>query len=325
MALKLNEWPTLVDVSKRLDPNGAIDMIAETLAQTNEILDDAPFLEGNLPTGHRGTIRTGLPEVAWRILNYGVKQSKSRTQQVTDSCGMLEAYGQVDKDLAKLNGNKAGWRYSEDQAFLEAMSQEMASTIFYGGKDESFIGLSPRYNDLSAPNKQNIIDCGGTANLTSIWLICWDDDTINMRFPKGSKAGLDATDLGEQTVSDEEGGLFQAFRMHYQWKSGLHVKDWRYGVRLCNIDVTKLEANPKATVDLWNALIRAYHRIPNRKKGKLRLYANGTILEYLDLQSLNKENVRLTQMEVDGQDVEAFRKIPLRHCDALMLTEERVV
>ncbi len=49
--------PTLLDVAKRLDPNGNIDKIVEILNQTNEILDDATFMEGNLTTGRRGSIR----------------------------------------------------------------------------------------------------------------------------------------------------------------------------------------------------------------------------------------------------------------------------
>lgn len=66
-----------------------------------------PFVEGNLPTGHKTTIRSGLPSATWRLLNYGVQPSKSTTVQVTDSVGMLETYAEVDKSLADLNGNTA--------------------------------------------------------------------------------------------------------------------------------------------------------------------------------------------------------------------------
>ena len=110
--------PTLLDVTKRLDPKGQIDTIAEMLAQTNEILLDMTFVEGNLPTGHRTTIRTGLPSATWRKLNYGVQPSKSTTVQITDNCGMLEAYSEIDKS-ADLNGNSAAFRLSKDRAFVE--------------------------------------------------------------------------------------------------------------------------------------------------------------------------------------------------------------
>ena len=58
--------PTLLDLAKRLDPDGKIDVIAEILTQENPILEDLSFVEGNLPTGHRTTIRTGLPTPTWR-------------------------------------------------------------------------------------------------------------------------------------------------------------------------------------------------------------------------------------------------------------------
>ncbi len=156
---------TLADWGKRVDPNGKVDKIIELLGQTNPILQDMPFVEGNLPTGHRTTIRSGLPSATWRLLNYGVQPSKSTTVQVTDSVGMLETYAEVDKSLADLNGNTAEFRLSEDRAFIEAMNQQMAQTLFYGDSSvnpQQFMGLSSRYSSLSAGNAQNIIDAGGT-------------------------------------------------------------------------------------------------------------------------------------------------------------------
>ena len=123
---------TLADWAKRQDPDGKVPVVAELLSQSNEILEDAVFMEGNLPTGHRVVIRTGLPTVYWRSINQGVPRSKSTTAQVDESCGMLEAYAAVDRDLAMLNGNTAQFRLSEDTAFLEAMNQTQAGTMFYG-------------------------------------------------------------------------------------------------------------------------------------------------------------------------------------------------
>ena len=96
---------TLADWAKRLDPDGKVPTIVEMLSQTNEILTDALWKEGNLPTGERTVIRTGLPSVYWRLLNQGVAPSKSLTKQIDEQCGMLESWSEVDKDLAELNGN----------------------------------------------------------------------------------------------------------------------------------------------------------------------------------------------------------------------------
>jgi hypothetical protein len=143
---------TLADWAKRLDPDGKVSKIVELLSQTNEILMDMLFAEGNLPTGHRTTVRTGLPTVAWRLLNQGITPSKSTTAQIDEACGMLEAWSECDVELARLSGNVAAFRISESQAFIEAMNQEMASTLFYGNSGtapEEFTGLAARYSAIS--------------------------------------------------------------------------------------------------------------------------------------------------------------------------------
>src|SRR3990172_1769088 len=191
---------TLADWAKRLDPDGKVPSIVELLSQTNEILMDMQWIEGNLPTGHRTTVRTGLPTAAWRLLNQGVTPSKSRTVQIDEATGMLEAWSEVDKDLAELNGNTAAFRLSEAQAFIESMNIEMAQTLFYGNSStspEEFTGLAIRYSDLSADNAQNIVSGSGVgADNSSIWLVCWGANTVHGIFPKGSKAGLVHEEIG---------------------------------------------------------------------------------------------------------------------------------
>ena len=121
----------LADWAKRTDPDGRVPIVAELLSQSNEVLEDCVFKEGNLPTGERVVVRTGLPAVYWRALNQGIPSSKSTTAQVDEAAGILEARSEVDKDLAMLNGNTAQFRLSEDTAFLEAMNQTQATTLFY--------------------------------------------------------------------------------------------------------------------------------------------------------------------------------------------------
>ena len=323
---------TLADWAKRLDPEGKVPSIVELLAQNNEILADMQWIEGNLPTGHRTTVRTGLPTVAWRLLNQGVQPSKSVTAQVDESCGMLEAWSEVDKDLAMLNGNTAAFRLSEAQAFIEAMNQEMGQTVFYGNSGlapEEFNGLSVRYSSLSAANGQNIINAGGAgSDNTSIWLICWGQQTVHGIFPKGSKAGLIHEDLGEVTVETSAGiagTRLRAYQDHWQWKCGVALKDWRYAVRIANIDVSNLVAKSSAA-DLIENMIKAIHRIPSLGMGKCAFYMNRTVKQMLDIQ--RRDDVQtggsLVYNDVDGKLIPSFRGIPIRTCDAILETEATV-
>ena len=318
---------TLGDIAKRLDANGKIEKIVEMLGQTNEILDDMMFKEGNLPTGHKTTIRTGLPSAAWRLLNYGVPQSKSKTQQITDTCGMLEAYAEVDKDLADLNGNTGEFRLSEDRAFLEAMNQEMARTLFYGDTSknpERFLGLAPRFSGLDktkAPTAVNVIDAGGTgSNLTSIWLVCWGDQTVFGIYPKGSKAGFQHNDKGQVTLKDKDGGQYEGYRTHYKWDIGLVVRDWRYVVRIANVDLATITDEK-----LIEVLIEASELLPDQRLGRAVFYMNRRTRTKLRNAKLNKKNVELTPDNVAGKKVLSFDEIPVKRCDAIELVEKQVV
>lgn len=325
---------TLADWAKRLDPEGKVPVVAELLSQSNEILEDAVFQEGNLPTGHRVIIRTGLPTAYWRSINQGIPTSKSTTVQVDESVGMLEAYARIDKDLAELNGNTGAFRLSEDTAFLEAMNQAQAGTLLYGnpGTDpRQYLGLAPRFGTISgAGNAQNIIDAGGTSsNNTSIYLVVWGENTVFCTFPKGSKAGLIHEDQGVLTVYDSNNNPYQAYQTHYQWKNGLVVKDWRYVVRICNINTANLVAE-SAAADLVKLMSRALDRIPNFGMGRAAFYMNRTVFSMLRIQALNKsQNAIAVQNGLNQfgtpQNWTTFEGIPLRRVDQLLNTEARVV
>lgn len=323
--------PTLADVASRMTADGGIDpQIVEMLNQSNEILDDMTVIEANGFTEHKTTVRSGLPTGTWRKLNYGVQPEKSKTVQVKDSLGMLETYAEIDKALADLNGNSAAWRLSEDRAFIEGMNQTLGTTLFYGDSSvdsEKFMGLTPRYNSLSAENGINIIDAGGTgSDNASIWLIVWGPNTLHSIYPKGSKAGLSQRDLGEHTLTDAAGGKYQGYRTHYKWDMGLVLRDWRYAVRIANIDVSDLTKNASAGADLIDLMTQAIELIPNLGMGRPVFYMPRKLRSFLRRQITNKVAASTLSMdEVAGKKVVTFDGVPCRRTDALLLTEARVV
>lgn len=319
--------PTILDVAKRMTGDGNLDKIVEMMNQTNEILTDMTMLEGNLPTGNVSTVRTGLPKVAWRVFNDGVEPSKSATAQATDTCGMLEAYAVVDRELAKIANNAKEFRLQEDRAFLEAMNQEMASTLFYGSKamPEKFVGLTPRYSDKTAKSGENIIDAGGTgANLTSIWLVVWSPNTVHGIYPKGSKVGFEMEDDGVVDVTTKEGKKYKAYQTHYQWKNGLTVRDWRYVVRIANIDVTKLKKDASAGADLIDLMIDAEEKVPNLGMGRPVWYMNKTVRGFLRKQLNEGHKYQTAAGEEPGKITVDFNGTPVRRTDALIIGEQQV-
>lgn len=323
--------PTLSDVAKRLDPDGQVDKIVELLNMTNEVLDDAVYLEANQETGHRTTTRSGLPTPTWRKLYGGVQPTKSRTVQVTDTLGSMEAYAEIDKKLADLNGRQAAWRLSEERPHIEGMNQELASTLIYGNEStepEAFTGLSARFNDLSAANADNIIDCGGSgSDNTSIWLVVWGPDTCHMIYPKGSKAGIKNQDLGEVTIEnvDGNGGRMQAYRNHYTMDAGFSLRDWRFVARACNIDVSDLTKDAATGADLIDIMTQMLELPPSLKMGRPAFYVSKRIRSWLRRQMVSKvKNSTLTMDTVAGKRVLFFDEVPVRRVDAITHTEARV-
>lgn len=331
MSIIGNTYLTLADMFKRQDPDNQVAAIIDVMSKSNPVLDDAIAVEGNLPTGHRTTIRTGLPNVTWRKLYQGVQPSKSTTKQVDDACGMLEAYAEIDKALADLNANTPAFRMSEDAAFIEAMNQEMAATLFYGDNStnpEKFMGLAPRFSDTNAENGSQIIDAGGTgSDNTSVWVVTWDERTVHLIYPKASQAGLKLDDRGQVTLQDDSGNNFEGYRSHYKWDVGLSVRDWRYVSRIANIDVSDLATygqDPDNSANLVDLLIDALNKIQDPQKGKTAIYCNRTVKTVLDKMSANQANRAVSTNVMDGKPVTSFYGYPVRLCDALVNTEEAV-
>ncbi len=326
--------PTLLDLAKAQDPNGKIAQIVEILNETNEILADMTWLEGNLPTGHRTTMRSGLPAPTWRKLYGGVQPTKATNVQVTDNTGMLEAYAEIDKALADLNGNTSAFRLSEDRAHIEGINQELAETIFFGNEDtepEAFTGLAPRYNSLSAENGDNIIDGGGTGtDNRSIWLVVWGPNTVHGIVPKGSQAGLQFTDMGEVTISDaSEGsntGRMQAYRSHYKFEAGLSVRDWRYIVRIANIDFSELTPDVTgSSADLSDLMFQAQELVPNLSMGRAAFYMSRCVRTFLRRQTSNKTSgSTLGFRDLGGIKIMDFHGTDVRRTDALAADEARI-
>ena len=285
-----------------------------------------------MPTGHRTTIRTGIPEPTWRMIYGGVQPTKSTRAQITDNTAMLEAYAEVDKALADLNGNSAAFRLSEDYAHLEGMSQAAQQAFIYGNESlnpDQFNGLAPRFNSLSAANADNIIDGGGTgSDNSSIWLVVWGQNTCHGIYPKGLSGGLTMQDMGEVTIENVDGqnGRMQGYRSHYSWKLGLCVRDWRYIVRIPNIDRSLLTADISAGANLPNLMFEAMERLPSLTAGTPVFYMDRSIRSMLRQQlSSAVKNATLTWENVGGIRTAMFQETAIRRVDRLAVNEARVV
>jgi hypothetical protein len=226
-----------------------------------------------------------------------VPASKSTRAQVDDAIGMLEARSEVDKDLANLNGNSDAFRLSEGMAFVEAMNQTFAETLIYGNtavNPERFTGLAARYSSLSAGNGANIVDAGGTgSDNTSIWLVVWGENTITGIYPKGSHRRPGPPGPGRDRRLRRVNNRYRALAELWKWKGGLTLRDWRYVVRIANINVSDLvgqtgtQASTAATA-IMKLMVKAMARIPFMGMGTPVFYAGRTVKEMLAIAALDK-------------------------------------
>ncbi len=321
--------PTLADLAKSLDPNGRIARLIEILNQQNEILEDIPWIQANNGTSHTTSVRTGIPQGTWRMLYQGVMPSKSTRAQVSDTTGMLVNYSEPDKKLVDMHPNPAAFRLSEANGIIEGMNQQVAQALFYGNHLQNqamFTGLSPRFNSLAAGNAANIVDAGGTgSDNTSIWLVYWSEETAHGIYPSGTTAGLDHRDLGEDTVQNADGSRYQCYRDIFEWACGLTVRDWRYVVRIANIDVSDLSSDVTKLKALISLMIQAQELIRPGAGGRAAWYMSRTMASKLRLAILEKISTNLTWETVNGRQVTMFDGVPIRRVEQMLHTEARVV
>lgn len=344
------QWPTLADLTSRINGAGKQMYISEMLSQSNDCWDDLPVLEANEIGGHEFVFRTSIPAGAWRQYNMGIPYSKSTTAKARVGLGSLEDYSQVDRMLAEDSGDIEQFRSNEDAAFLEGMSQTMVQTMFYGNTavtPAEFMGLAPFYNTVTtstAQNAQNVIDGGGTGSSnTSFWLICWGERTIHGLYPRGSKAGITMEDKGDTVPGfDAFGNRFEAYTSWFRHQMAICPQDWRYGVRIANIDVTNAGLAGPNAMDIFATLAQAMFLPPHLGKStsgitktdaqidpspgiRPVIYVNRTGRHWMDVQAMRDRNVLLRIDDYAGRPVDGYRGIPIKIVDQILNTESRVV
>lgn len=334
MATIGNSYLGLIDLYKRTDPkSGAITPVIEALHTLNPLMQDAVAIEANQGTKHLNTIRTGLPAVTWGRLYQGIPQSKSTTQQVEDTTGFVEGLSFVDNRVLDISKNPAAVRMSEAQPFLESIAQDVQTNFFYSDTTttpERFKGLGARYNSLA--NTQVVAGGGAGSDNTSIWFVTWGERQTALLYPDGTKAGVTREDKGEVRVTDDLGNAYYGKEELFRQHVGVTVGDWRYNVRVANIDVSDLKAG---SVDIYALMRKGYWKLQNRRNKKLDnggmismgrtvIYANRDVLEALDGQTTSANKVQLTPDDVEGREILTYRGLPIRETDALINAESLI-
>ena len=343
MAVQGSGVATLMDVLSEIAPDGKQLDIAEVLTQQNEVLQDMHWEEGNKVTGHMDGVRTVLPTPSFRAINAGVPVTKAGSTTIEETTSLLEDFSQVDRELAILSGNVDQYRLKQARPHVQGMSNKMATTLFYGNATTNpleFTGFTPRFNTLSTTTNKaaaNVINAGGSgSDLHSIWLVVWGPDSVFGIYPKGTKGGLDHEDAtnasgeGEHgfppaaVLTDASGNMYMGYRDHWVWRCGLFVKDWRFIVRIANIDTDDLTLDQSSGPKLEDLMVQAMEQVESMGAGRAVFYTPRILRSWFRRQVLNKKSQFLSWDQIGGQSILNFDGVPIRRTDALNTLETAV-
>lgn len=324
---------TLNDLRKRIGADGKIDEIMEVLAASNSILDDMTWMEGNLTTGNKTTLRNSIPKPSVRYINKGIAPTKSDTKQITDTSVILQARSEVDVELLALSSDKEAFRRSEDMAHIEGFGQQVADMVIYGNTasdPDTFNGLDIRHRTLGVTDPMlpgyTTVSAGGTntGHMTSAFYVEWGSRTCTGIYPKGASAGLDHKDLGEQTVEDRDGLKYQAEVSLFTWKCGLTVRDYRAVGAIRNIDPALFSTGTAAQkLAMLKSFITVHDRL--RHPDKAVLYVSNELFTGLKLFLMDKNNSYVTRDTMEnGIPVYRFDGVRVVKLDAISDTEATI-
>ncbi len=337
MAVLNTQFPTLTDWAK-MTKDGSIMQITNVLAQTNSMLEDGVYFPGNLSTGHKVAVTTALPDSYFKKVNGKVPVSKGDTEQVMEQASILQNWSNIDEDVAELSGEKPT-RAQAGRLALESMNQKQQATKLYGNENnaEEYVGFIPRYDDLNAGNKENILNCGGAGSDNTSMLLCgWGAGKVYNIFPKGSKAGIKHVNHGKSILDTVNSvtGLEErqvVFQDQWVWKEGLVVEDWRYLVRLGGIDISDLKSrtgtqSETAETNLIDQMSTAIDHFPMIGGCKPVFYCNRTVMSYLRRMAKHSASDVLSfekGFNQFGPDIftMTFQGIPIRIVDQFINTE----
>jgi hypothetical protein len=320
MATAMNDLG-IVEIAKRTH-FGNVLKVSEVLSRTDEWLQDAVWVACNNIGSHVHTRRLSQPAGSWRKMNYGTAIEVSHTKQITENCGRLEAWSQIDEMVVQsLLGDRQKFISTEELSFVQGLGQTL-STAFIAANTatdpEQFDGLRYRLNSLGTYVK----GCGGDASdTTSVFFIQWGEDRVHMIFQPdvgGASEGapVKIVPKGLETIQDTAGYPFSGYRTQFVVTAGIANHDDRCLTRLANIEDDVSGANifePDLAVEVLNSMLE-------RGRGAY-MYCHQKVLSQLDVMAMDKVNVLYTIQNLWGEPVSYFRYAPVRQLDAITITE----
>lgn len=331
---------TLRDLHSGRLPNGNIDRdIVDMVGQENPALMDVPWKEAIRGREDITTIKTGMSAATLRAFYEGVKPSKTAKKQVTNAAATVSTALSFDWRLYEKSKDKVAFLSDEQRDHSDVLGQAAMRLLFYGDtKDDprGINGFGKTYDEYAAAGDSDdrvakfyclngghsTVSVSGSA-LRSIYLAGWGKKSMHGFYPEGSSAGIEFGQLTKQYVKQDDGSELLMGIQEMNWDLGLNVRDYRYGGRICNIDLSRAfdTANvPDYTEILRRLLCRAKDEGVSR-----HLYMCRMLFEVLSVQFARKTQENAVKYADLQQGIGAsLLGVPVSFNDALNIDEGAV-
>jgi hypothetical protein len=323
-ANNLNVYNQLVAArGHTLDMQTAI-IIAETLNITNEIFRDIPILPTNQKLVHRVGRFTSKPAGTALRLGRGTAAELATNEVIQEPVAAIRSIAEYNRDLIKLAANESAEKSRYGRQSVMGLSESAATQLFYGNHAEDpdeMNGLATRTNAIDT---EFVIDAGGTgSNLTSLYLVMWDETRCHGIYPEGHPAfGIEMETFNAQRVEDANGLITYVDDDQFTFWLGLAVPDKACLGRICNIDLSG-GANAIQMEDV----LKIKNKMQSYYRGRVFAYANSALLTQIQILAINKPNVQYNPMapwgDNDDMAFSVFGAI-FRQCESILSTETRI-
>ena len=319
---------TLLERAKRTDDGKKILPLLDVMDQrgVQGFLRDVPYFQANRGLSHTHRRTTSRPIATRRPFYGGVGRSTLTSEVIHEPVILFESRSEIDEDEVDTVTNGKEIRRQEDGAHAGGIIDDFCNAIFNDVQTsgaEYINGLKSRMTTLSYPGYTTttlpyVWDNGGTSStLTSLYIVEWGLQSAFAIYPSGAAMagtvlGVTARNKGKEKVTEASSSLdvYYAYVTQFKKWCGLVVRnDWKV-TRICNIETATSGSN-RFDEDI---IIRAL-RHGKFDTRKTRIYVNPYLASDLDIRAKDKGNVNLTIENVFGEDISAFKKIPIRVLD----------
>lgn len=305
-----------------LDMRDAIT-IAEVLNKTNEIFRDIPMMPTNQKLVHRVSRFTSKPVGTALRLGRGTAAELATNEVIQEPVAAIRTIAEYNRDLLGLAANAAAEKARFGRQSMLGLSETAADQIFYGNHGSTPDEMNGIATRTAAIDDEFVKDAGGTSNLTSLYLVMWDESRCFGIYPEGHPAyGIEMeAHLNEPSV-DSSSRISYVDRDEYTYWLGLAVPD-----RACLGRVVNIDSTGGAGAISMEDVLKIKNRMQAFYRGRIFAYANSTLLTQIQILAMNKPNVQYTPVAPwgDNEDM-AFSVfgIVFRQCESIVNSETRV-